>query len=203
MTRLVSPFGDAKLISIMDGNDPPTISGHQKEHTVSVPQNKAELLAAIEKNYVRLAADLALVGPGRTDDKTMPGHAKDSMMSVHDLVAYLVGWNRLVLKWHLLSQSGQPVDFPETGYKWNELGRLAQKFYADYQHLSFVDLLAEFARAKSDLVAVITSEDDASLYGRPWYERWTLGRMIQFNSASPYANASARLRKWRKLTART
>ncbi|EQB9714967.1 ClbS/DfsB family four-helix bundle protein, partial [Yersinia enterocolitica] len=29
-------------------------------------------------------------------------------------------------------------------------------------------------------------------------EKWTMGRMIQFNTASPYANARGRLRKWLK-----
>lgn len=28
-----------------------------------------------------------------------------------------------------------------------------------------------------------------------WYEKWTLGRMIQSNTASPYTNAEAKLRK--------
>src|SRR5690606_18249190 len=97
-----------------------------------VPQNKTELLFAIEQNYARLAADLARVPPGLANEKTLVGHAKDTTMSVHDLVAYLVGWNELVLKWHAAMRAGVPVDFPETGYKWNDLGRLAEKFYADY-----------------------------------------------------------------------
>ncbi|EPE9290931.1 ClbS/DfsB family four-helix bundle protein, partial [Escherichia coli] len=36
------------------------------------------------------------------------------------------------------------------------------------------------------------------LYGRPWYTKWTMGRMISFNTSSPYANANGRLRKWAK-----
>ncbi|MFX4153989.1 ClbS/DfsB family four-helix bundle protein [Aliarcobacter butzleri] len=60
----------------------------------------------------------------------------------------------------------EEVDFPETGYKWNQLGKLAQKFYEDYKI--------------------------------SWHEKWTLGRMIQFNTSSPYANAKARIRKWKK-----
>ena len=50
------------------------------------------------------------------------------MMSIHNLVSYLVGWSSLVLKWNRKSEDKEPIDFPETGYKWNELGRLAQKF---------------------------------------------------------------------------
>ena len=50
------------------------------------------------------------------------------MMSIHNLVSYLLGWSSLVLKWNRKSEDKEPIDFPETGYKWNELGRLAQKF---------------------------------------------------------------------------
>lgn len=168
---------------------------------MAVPQNKTELLAAIDKTYGKLAADFAAIPVERTAEKTLEGHAKGTMMSVHDLAAYLLGWNLLVIKWYRGRKAGQDVDFPETGYKWNELGRLAQKFYADHAALPFPDLLAELDRAKSGIVAIIEAEDDASLYGRPWYEKWTLGRMIQFNTSSPYANAHTRLVKWRKAQA--
>lgn len=165
---------------------------------MAVPQNKSELLAAIEKTYAALVKDLAAIPPERTGDKTLEGHAKGTVMSVCDLVAYLLGWNLLVLKWIERDRAHQPIDFPETGYKWNELGRLAQKFYADHEALAFPDLLTALDKAKSQIVAAIEAEDDASLYGREWYGKWTLGRMIQFNTASPYANARGRLRAWRK-----
>lgn len=165
---------------------------------MAVPQNKSELLAAIDKTYAALTRDLAALPPERTSDKTLEGHAKGTMMSVHDLMAYLLGWNLLVLKCLERDRAQQPIDFPETGYKWKELGRLAQKFYADHEALSFPDLLAALDRAKSDIVAAIEGEDDESLYGRAWYEKWTLGRMIQFNTSSPYTNARGRLSKWRK-----
>ncbi|HGU7194519.1 TPA: ClbS/DfsB family four-helix bundle protein, partial [Yersinia enterocolitica] len=30
------------------------------------------------------------------------------------------------------------------------------------------------------------------------YGKWTMGRMISFNTSSPYSNACSRLRKWAK-----
>lgn len=66
-------------------------------------------------------------------------------MSIHNLVAYLIGWGQLVLKWNDRKSQGHEVDFPETGFKWNELGK-----------------------------------------------------MIQLNTASPFKNATARIRKWKK-----
>ena len=119
-------------------------------------------------------------------------------MSPADLVAYLLGWSELVLRWLDRDDRGEVVEFPETGFKWNQLGFLAQKFYADYQHLDWQNLLIRLAAANRRLVEAISSRTNDELYGRPWYGKWTKGRMIQFNTSSPYANARVRIRKWLK-----
>lgn len=168
---------------------------------MTVPSSKTELLAAIDKNFTRLIADLAKVPPARIRESTLEGHAAGTMMSPSDLGSYLVGWNELVLKWLSRDDQGLPVDFPESGYVWNQLGQLAQKFYRDYGDLDWPDLLVRLNRAKSDLVATITARSEAELYGQPWYGKWTKGRMIQLNSASPYINARGRIRKWLRETA--
>jgi hypothetical protein len=45
---------------------------------------------------------------------------------------------------------------------------------------------------------LLEQKTNIQLYGVTWYEKWTLGRMIQFNTASPYQNAVGRIRKWKK-----
>lgn len=165
---------------------------------MSVPQNKQELLEAIRTTYHKLAVDLGNVPPDRAREATLEGHARGTCMSTSDLVAYLIGWNLLVLKWCDGKAKSLQVDFPETGFKWSELGRLAQKFYADQTTSSYADLLQQFSQVHAHIVALVEGESDATLYGAPWYEKYTLGRMIQFNTSSPYANARARLRKWKK-----
>lgn len=165
---------------------------------MAVPQNKAELLEAIGTSYDRLVRDLATIPDQMADEASLDGHAKGTVMSVRDLVSYLVGWNELVLKWHAGRAAGEAVDFPDTGFKWSDLGRLAQKFYGDYRALDFPELLQRFAQAKARIVELVESLGDGELYGAPWYEKSTLGRMIQLNTSSPYANARGRLRKWKR-----
>lgn len=165
---------------------------------MTIPQSKAELLAAIDASYGKVLKAFEEVPAAQARDAVLEGHAKGTSMSVADLLAYLVGWNELVLKWIARDEAGQPIDFPETDFKWNELGRLAQKFYADYAALSYPQLLQRFAEAKAGIVGRIAARDDAALYGRPWCGKWTMGRMIQFNTSSPYDNARGRLRQWRK-----
>jgi len=165
---------------------------------VAVPASKAELLAAIDQTFDKLMVDLARVPRERVDETTLQGHAAGTLMSPADLVAYLIGWNELVLKWLDRDDRGQPVDFPETGFKWNQLGPLAGKFYADYRALDWPQRLERLSVAKTRLAETIWARSDAELYGRPWHEKWTKGRMIQFNTASPYANARGRIRTWLK-----
>lgn len=166
---------------------------------MGIPQNKQELLDAIRATYKTLAGDLARVPPERADEPTLDGHAQGTQISVSNLVAYLIGWNQLVLKWTDGMAKGIAVDFPETGYTWNELGRLAHTFYTDHAGTRYVDLLALFAQVHTRIVTLVEQETDASLYDHPWYRTYTKGRMIQLNTSSPYANARKRLRKWKKV----
>ena len=92
-----------------------------------VPTNKEELLKVIETNYSKLKKELETISVEETAVKELDGHAKGTLMSIDNLLAYLIGWGELVLKWNKNRSENKPVDFPETGYKWNELGKLAQK----------------------------------------------------------------------------
>ena len=164
---------------------------------MAVPQNRAELLKAIDETFDKLQKDLRAIPVDLVEERSLEGHAKGTEMSVANLVAYLVGWNELVLKWLDRDAARKSIDFPETGFKWHELGRLAQKFYRDYEALSYPQLLDRLAAAKTRIVAEIAARSDDKLYERPWYDgKWSMGRMIQFNTSSPYANARIRLRRW-------
>jgi hypothetical protein len=165
---------------------------------MSVPQTKSELLLAIDKNFRKLINYLNAIPSELASDNSMDGHVKGTKMSVHDLVSYLLGWNSLVVKWITSDAKGLPVDFPETGYKWNQLGLLAQKFYSDYSELSYDVLVTDLQRVKNEIVKLIDERTDDILYGKPWYTKWTMGRMLSFNTSSPYANAYGRLRKLAK-----
>jgi len=163
-----------------------------------IPQNKQELSEAIRKSYDKLKQDLKRVPAHLSNQKELDGHAKDTVMSVADLIAYLLGWGELVIKWHKKKELNEQIDWPETGYKWNELGLLAQKFYQDYGHLDYPALLKNLDKTVDQLLNIIEITSDEDLYHKPWYDKWPQGRMIQLNTSSPYKNTRTRLRKWLK-----
>lgn len=165
---------------------------------MAVPENKEALLAAIKKTYQQLSLEIQTITPANAELKTLEGHAKDTKMSILNLLSYLTGWAELVLKWHRKMQSGESVDFPESGYKWNELGKLAGKFYTDYEQDDLKSIVQKLDQAVQDILTLIDSKSNEELYEREWYGKWTMGRMIQFNTSSPYTNARGRIRKWKK-----
>ncbi len=163
-----------------------------------IPACKDELVSAITASYSKLVAELADIPTDRADKPEMEGHAKNTRMSVNNLLAYLTGWGHLVLKWHERRSAGMPADFPETGFKWNELGRLARKFYDDYKDDDFPTLRQKLDATTAEILKLIEQKSNAELYETAWYDKWTLGRMIQLNTSSPFKNATQRIRSWKK-----
>ena len=165
---------------------------------MAIPKHKDELLKAITDNYHKLLSELSTIPADLTTTKELDGHAKNTFMSVKDLVAYLIGWGQLVLKWNDRKSKGLDVDFPDTGFKWNELGLLAQKFYKDYENEDFQMLNKKLEKTTNELLKLIESKTNKELYEMTWYNQWTFGKMIQLNTSSPFKNAKDRIRKWKK-----
>lgn len=164
----------------------------------SVPQSKGELLSAINSIFPKLMDDYRIVPESLSRKCELEGNIKGTQISVCDTVAYLVGWGKLVLKWHSLKSQGLPVDFPDTGYKWNQLGLLAVSFHAEYSDWKYEDLLTELDSTTNELISLISSLSNEELYETTWYEKWTLGRMIQFNTSSPMKNMRTKVRRFNK-----
>jgi hypothetical protein len=165
---------------------------------MAIPSNKEELIIAIQKDYKKLEAELASILTDLSFQKELEAHTKGQLMSVHDLIAYLLGWGQLLIKWNKRKSANLPVDFPETGYKWNQLGQLAQKFYDDYQEVDFASLQSLLNSTVKQILDIVKNKSNHELYEVLWYETYSLGRMIQLNTTSPYKNAHARIRKWKK-----
>jgi hypothetical protein len=166
---------------------------------MAIPKNKDELLNAIVDNYKKLTTELANVPIDLTEKKELDGHSKNTLMSINNLVAYLIGWEQLVLKWNDKKNKGLEVDIPETGFKWNELGLLAQKFYKDCEKDDFKTLNEKLNNTTNEILKLIESKTNEELYEIAWYDKWTFGKMIQLNTSSPFQNAKDRIRKWKKI----
>lgn len=112
----------------------------------------------------------------------LEGHSKGTLMSITNLISYLVDWDELVIKWNEKKENNEAVDFPETGYKWSELGKLAQKFYEDFKDDDFNSLIIKLDKTVETILLLIENKFNKELYEVTWYEKCIFGRMIQFNT---------------------
>ena len=162
-----------------------------------IPKSKEELIKEINETYEKLQKELVTIPIDLSEKREIDGHSKNSLISINNLIAYLIGWGQLVLKWHDLKTKEIDCEFPGKGFKWNELGLLAQKFYKDFENDDYHSLQLKLDDTVKDLLVLIESKSNYELYEMPWYKSYTLGRMIQLNTSSPYKNARLKIRKWR------
>lgn len=171
----------------------------------SVASNKKELIQAIRSSYEKLRPEFENIPKKLENEKSMEGQIKNTKMSVNNLLSYLVGWGELMLKWDRVYKKEKRIpDLPDTGYTMNDWGKLAERFYKDYEKESFDSLVKKLDNVVKKILAMIEKNDNKTLYGKAWYvtkssaKEYTFGRMIQLNTYSPYKNAYGRLRKWKK-----
>jgi len=162
----------------------------------SIPGNKQELQQAITVSMQKLMLDYQRVPEGFSRTATIVGNVKGTQISICDTLAYLLGWAKLVLKWLDYCRQGKHIDFPDKGYKWDQLGLLAQDFHRQYMRHSFSQLLGEWQSATTDILTRVEQLDNQELYGQCWYKQWTMGRMIQLNTSSPMKSTRTKVRRF-------
>lgn len=164
-----------------------------------LPSTKAEFLTSLRKAYEKLDAELADIGPERERDAGMEGD-----ISCCDLIAYQIGWGRLLMSWEAEEKAGQKPVMPTEGYKWNQLGPLARTFYAEAENKSLGDLRKEFSELFGELCRWIESLSEKELlvpHQRKWTgEKWPMMKWVQVNTVAPYGSARAKIRRWKRLT---
>jgi len=169
----------------------------KKVSTIST--NKDDLSKSIEDAFHKLISDYKKISLDYIQINEIEGNFKNTKINVSDTLSYLIGWGRLVLKWYDKKSKNLEVDFPESGFKWNELGSLAQHFYLSYKQYSYSELLLEFENTINSILKLISSLDNDELYGSNWYKNYTLGRMIQLNTSAPMKNVRTKIRKFKKV----
>lgn len=164
----------------------------------SISKNKAQLLNSIINIFDKLCVDYEKISPELSRKLAIEGNVKGSQISVCDTLAYLIGWQKLVLKWYNRKEQRLPVHFPEEGFNWQQLGQLAEHFHQQYALWEYEALYNKFKSTTAQLIALVNRLDNEVLYGEPWYKSYSLGRMIQFNSSAPMKNTRTRVRRFIK-----
>ncbi len=162
-----------------------------------LPASKIELLDNIRSAYEKLDHEFADVPSNMEKNQHISGH-----ISCCNTLAYQIGWARLLLGWEATERKGLQPAMPAKGYKWNELGKLAQSFYDESSSKSLKQLRSEFHNEFSNLLQWVESLSEEELFvvhQRQWAgEKWPLVKWIQVNTIAPYRSARTKVRRWKK-----
>jgi len=162
-----------------------------------IPADKCELLRSLQAAYSKLVEEIAEIPSELERTPELEGG-----ISPCDLIAYQIGWGRLLLAWDDLEARGEPVEMPAPGFKWNQLGLLASAFYREHREQTLRQLLVQFEVCLGEIRSFIESSAEDTLFGkgkRHWAgQKWSLAKWIQVNTIAPYGSARAKLRKWKK-----
>lgn len=156
---------------------------------------KAELTADAEKEYEALVARLEAVPRERWKE---PGVWGDDW-TVHDLVAHLSAWHRLLLGWHAAGERGEEPETPAPGYQWNELGRLNREIRAEHAHRPTAEVRDELEATHAAVLELARSVPEATLMERGrlgWTGSTSLAAYIGANTGSHYRFAKKVLKRW-------
>lgn len=159
--------------------------------------SKQQLLQDLANAYHKLVAELADIPPSLTRKVEFEGD-----VSCCDLIAYQLGWGRLLMGWEQAEHNNQTVYMPAKGFNWGQQKALSAKFYLQYRGTTYAELLTHFAQLHQQLSAWIESLSEPELFAlhqRQWTgEKWPLAKWIQVNSIAPYRSARTKLRRWKK-----
>ena len=122
------------------------------------------------------------------------------------MVAYQLGWMSLIESWNREESAGRAPEMPAPGIKWNQMGLLHERFYADYAEQSLAELSAQFEGAVAAIRGWIGTLSDDELFkpgGRKWAQstpaNWPVWRWVHINTVAPFKTFRTKIRRWKKL----
>lgn len=165
-------------------------------------ERKVEFLEKLRVASSKFETELLDIDEKRSRDRELEGG-----VSVCDVIAYQIGWGKLLLGWELAEKNQEILSMPDKGYKWNQLTALAHSFYDTYKNFTLAQLLGEYKKVVQEIQAMISSMSEEELFTlqkRQWAgDKWPISKWVQVNTIAPYTAARRKIRKWKNLLGHT
>ncbi len=161
--------------------------------------SKEALIAAVQKTYQLFDREFDDVPEQKRNVRI-----QEVDRTPQEMLAYQLGWLRLVRGWELDELAGKPVITPSPDYKWNQLGQLYQHFYEEYRGYSLKELRTLLRKSVEDWCTWLEGLSDEELVtpnSRKWTvtaANWPLWKWVHINSVAPFKSFRTKIRKWKK-----
>jgi hypothetical protein len=164
------------------------------------PQNKSELLQAIDLERVKLNQSFE---PLTETEMVQPGACEE--WSVKDILAHLVDWEQRGLGWYRAGLRGETPKLPDENYNWRQTPELNHEIYLRHKDLSLDEILGMYRESYEETLSAIDGMSDEELYTPKvyaWTGPHTLGTFVNANTAAHYRWASGLIRKFARSLAK-
>jgi hypothetical protein len=154
---------------------------------------KKQLLEDIETEGKALEGLLDGLSPAQM---TQPGVVGE--WSVKDVLAHLLEWQCMVLKWHAACLQDKVVPIPAEGLNWAQIPLLNQRIYETYCDTPLADIQKQFKATHKKMLNTIEGLSDEELFTRgryAWTKNNTLGTYFVSCTSSHYNWARTNIRK--------
>lgn len=165
-----------------------------------IPKTKDELLQVMDQEYRLLLQAVRAVDPARRE---LPGACHH--WSVKDVLAHLVEWKTMFLRWHAAGTKGENPRTPAEDLTWRQTPELNRRIYAQWRDAPWDKVIGELERTNAAVRKIALATSEADLFRKhlqPWMRVWPLARWIAANTSSHYRWARTHLRRFAKAAPR-
>jgi hypothetical protein len=154
---------------------------------------KEQLIEDAQTERAALEKYLATLTP-----EQMTQYAAANDWSAKDVLAHLIEWEGMVMKWYETGVKGKVPTVPSEEYNWGQLPQLNHAIYLKHRDRLLEDIQKEFKSSYKKIMKVIDSIPEKELFTRSQYA-WTKNNLLAayFNSATAahYRWARGEIRK--------
>jgi hypothetical protein len=111
--------------------------------------------------------------------------------SAKDVLAHLIEWEGMVMKWYETGAKGKVPAVPSEEYNWGQLPQLNHAIYLKHRDRSLVEVQKEFKSSYKKIMKVIESIPEKELFTRVQYT-WTRNNLL----AAYFTSATSSHYRW-------
>lgn len=118
--------------------------------------------------------------------------------SAKDVLAHLIEWEQMVIKWYETGAKDKIPTVPSEEYNWGQLPQLNHAIYLKHRDRSLEDVQKEFKASHKKIMKVIESIPEKDLFTRghyPWTKKNLLAAYFNSATAAHYRWARGEIRK--------
>ena len=153
---------------------------------------KQQLIGDAQTERATLEKLLATLTP---EQMTQSKSADD--WSAKDVLAHLIEWEGMVMKWYETGAKGKVPAVPSEEYNWAKLPQLNHAIYLKHRDRSLEDIQKEFKSSHKKIMKMIESIPEKELFTRGQYP-WTRNNLL----AAYFVSATSSHYRWARIEIR-